>query len=119
MATTTKPARWVNRKQLIGVAKPDDKPAPHLGVCVACKKGTVWALDDRMPDNLTLGDLFNLEPDQAGDPPSASIAGKFVLWYQVDAHDKPIGKQMFRQLELGTAHQGPTWSPHPCGRLKP
>lgn len=113
MATNTKP-----RKQLIGVAQVDGKPAPHIGECVACKKGTVWALDDRMPDNLALGDLFNLEPDPAG-APAASVAGKVVLWYPVDAKDKPIGKQMFRQLELGTPYQGPTWSPHPCGRLKP
>ncbi len=116
MATNMKPTRWVNRKQLIGVAQVDGKPAPHLGVCVACNKGTVWALDDRMPDNLALGDLFNLEPDQG---PAESVAGKVVLWYPVDAKDKPIGKQMFRQLELGSAYQGPTWSPHPCGRLKP
>lgn len=105
------------RRELVGVVQaPEGKPAPHLGVCVACKLGTVWALDDRMPDNLALGDLFNLEPDPG---PVASVAGKVVLWYAVNDKDKPIGRQMFRQLALGMEYSGPVWSPHPCGRLKP
>ena len=82
--------------------------------CAACKKGIVWALDDSIKSNVATGDLFNADPD----PPGGQRVCKAVLWYEVTDKGKPVDRQMFRIVELGSDYTGDVWSTHleTCGR---
>jgi hypothetical protein len=99
--------------QMVGVVAAV-RSVPTVKTCAACKKGIVWALDDSIHSNMAIGNLFNAEPD----PPGGQRAGKAVLWYETSEQGKPIGRQMFRIVGLGSDYTGDVWSLHleTCGR---
>ena len=99
----------MSHRQLVG-------PLPSAGNvqrCPGCGARIVWARDDRFPENSTIGDLVNVEPNRDN-------KGAIVLWYEVTEKGKPIGGQWFREIEPGGDYRGDRWSRHikTCPQLR-
>lgn len=95
----------------IGLLPSHDPAASHGNAVNRCLCGghVVWAFDDLYPEK-ALGVLVNAEPTQAG---------SLLLWYEITAAGRPVGKQWFRELDPAHPYQGPRWERHACWGVRP
>jgi hypothetical protein len=75
--------------------------------CNRCFQAIVYAWDDMFPQDES--ELFKRAVNLEEMPPEN---GHVVLWYQVDQHGQPIGRQMFTRWEERSGYAGPTWILH-------
>jgi hypothetical protein len=75
--------------------------------CDRCFKAIIYAWDDMYPADES--ELFRRAVDLEELPPER---GHVVLWYEVAADGKPIGRQMFQRWDERTEYPGPTWRLH-------
>jgi hypothetical protein len=75
--------------------------------CSRCYRPIIWAWDDMFPDHDS--ELLKRAVELEELPPER---GHVVLWYPVDEHGTPVGRQMFQRWDPRTEYAGPTWRLH-------
>jgi hypothetical protein len=97
--------------EMIGIMpeKLDPQPSYPVVHCSVCGAATVYAYDDRFPE-----DLDPLHRRQVNfDPEIDRGRGDVVLWYEVDEAGQPVGSQFFRRVgDITGEHAGSVWRYH-------